>query len=413
MPKTKIAEYSQTPIGNEDVGNIGITGEAPVSNIDDALQTIMAHLADMNAGTAPLDDTFTLSSTVVGQGNVRFDASQVGNSTTQVLTVPNASGIILTDTTLLDENGKIAADVTGNAATADDAGLLNGQIGSFYQNADNINAGTISAERLPATISSNTTGNANTADDASNLNSQNAAFYQNASNLNAGIIPVERLPDVISVSAQAGLDEKTAKSGDIMTGALSAPQIISTAIKTDDITGNIYGVIKDQNQYWGIRQSASDDFCVDVHNNGVPLNALKITQDGYVLKPNQPSFEARTFASRTGAGRLIFDDIEHNTGNHYDQLSGVFTVPVAGKYLVTLFSGYKATSGHIGLGILLNGTTRYLGWTYNQSYAHDPISVMGVMELAADDHVSAYAHPSNTTPSAIDYYCCFSMALLG
>lgn len=191
---------------------IGITGDAPVSNINDALQTIMAHLADMNAGTSPLDDTFTLSSILSSQGNVRFDASLVGNSTTQVLTVPNASGVILTDTTLLDEDGKIAADVTGNAATADDAGLLNGQDGSFYQNAGNINAGTISTERLPATISSDTLGS------ASNLNGQDGTFYQNASNLNAGEIPTERLPNTINIQTQNALDEKLPLYGGTMTG---------------------------------------------------------------------------------------------------------------------------------------------------------------------------------------------------
>lgn len=215
MPKNKISEYSQTPIGNEDVGNIGITGDAPVSNIDDALQTIMAHLADMNAGTSPLSDTFTLSSTLSSQGNVRFDASLVGNSTTQVLTVPNASGVILTDTTLLNEDGKITADVTGNAATADDAdnaAKLDGQEGAFYQNADNLITGTIADERLPATISSDTMGS------ASNLNGQDGAFYRNASNLNAGEIPTELLPDTINIQTQNALDEKLSLSGGTMTG---------------------------------------------------------------------------------------------------------------------------------------------------------------------------------------------------
>lgn len=44
-----------------------------------------------------------------------------------------------------------------------DADLLDGQHGSYYTNASNINAGTISDDYLPATISSNITGNAATA----------------------------------------------------------------------------------------------------------------------------------------------------------------------------------------------------------------------------------------------------------
>ena len=45
-----------------------------------------------------------------------------------------------------------------------DADLLDGHHGSFYQNASNINAGTLSADRLPSVINSDTSGNAATAD---------------------------------------------------------------------------------------------------------------------------------------------------------------------------------------------------------------------------------------------------------
>lgn len=44
-----------------------------------------------------------------------------------------------------------------------DADLLEGENGAFYRNANNINAGTLSDDRLPATISSDITGNAATA----------------------------------------------------------------------------------------------------------------------------------------------------------------------------------------------------------------------------------------------------------
>src|SRR5690606_15255808 len=58
----------------------------------------------------------------------------------------------------------------GSAALADvgagnglDADLLDGQHGAFYRNASNLNTGTVSDARLPATITSNITGNAATA----------------------------------------------------------------------------------------------------------------------------------------------------------------------------------------------------------------------------------------------------------
>lgn len=84
-----------------------------------------------------------------------------------------------------------------------DADLLDGQHGSYYRNATNINAGTINDAYLPATISSDITGNAatattaTTATNATQLNSQSASFYTNASNLSSGTLPDARLSTTV------------------------------------------------------------------------------------------------------------------------------------------------------------------------------------------------------------------------
>ena len=62
-----------------------------------------------------------------------------------------------------------ASDVLAKLKTVDgtnsglDADLLDGQEGSYYRNASNINGGTLAKERLPASIDASTTGNAATA----------------------------------------------------------------------------------------------------------------------------------------------------------------------------------------------------------------------------------------------------------
>ena len=62
-----------------------------------------------------------------------------------------------------------ALDVLSKIKTVDgsssglDSDLLDGKEGSYYQNASNINSGTLSKDRLPGSIDSNTTGNAETA----------------------------------------------------------------------------------------------------------------------------------------------------------------------------------------------------------------------------------------------------------
>lgn len=58
----------------------------------------------------------------------------------------------------------ITISVNQGTGSGLDADLLDGQHGSYYQNASNLNAGTISNDRLPSTINSDITGNADTVD---------------------------------------------------------------------------------------------------------------------------------------------------------------------------------------------------------------------------------------------------------
>jgi hypothetical protein len=69
-----------------------------------------------------------------------------------------------------EENGSVNSWNKIRAGYSDDSNLLDGQDGSYYLNASNLNAGTINDARLPSSISSDITGNAATATNASSLN---------------------------------------------------------------------------------------------------------------------------------------------------------------------------------------------------------------------------------------------------
>lgn len=90
MSKDKISDYSTTASDNTDIAGIGIQGTNAVSNFDGAFRTIMKQLADMNAGTSPIFDTFTVCDPVDTTKKVRIDAGTVATGTTRVLTMPNA-----------------------------------------------------------------------------------------------------------------------------------------------------------------------------------------------------------------------------------------------------------------------------------------------------------------------------------
>jgi hypothetical protein len=95
MAKTKISEYDVSASNNTDIDSID-TGEGTMvpSDVNNAIRELMAHLADMNAGTSAIKDTFTLSDPTDDTKQVRFDAVGITTGNTRVLTVPDADATI-------------------------------------------------------------------------------------------------------------------------------------------------------------------------------------------------------------------------------------------------------------------------------------------------------------------------------
>jgi hypothetical protein len=103
MAKDAITSYSTTAASNTDVGGVDAQGSAAASNIDDLIRELMSHLAETNAGTAPLADTFCLGDAADLTKKLRFDCGNISAATTRVLTMPDAdvtlvSGTVVTET---------------------------------------------------------------------------------------------------------------------------------------------------------------------------------------------------------------------------------------------------------------------------------------------------------------------------
>ena len=91
MAKTKISEYDSTAGNNTDLDSINLSENVMIpSDLNNFCREIMAHLADMNAGTSAIQDTFTLSDPTDDTKRVRFDAVDITTATTRVLTAPDA-----------------------------------------------------------------------------------------------------------------------------------------------------------------------------------------------------------------------------------------------------------------------------------------------------------------------------------
>jgi hypothetical protein len=132
MAKTKISEYDSSSSSNTDIDSIDLgEGTMVPSDVNNALREVMAHLADMNAGTAAIQDTFTLSDPADDTKQVRIDAGNITTATTRVLTAPDAditvAGLSLAqeftktqnfDATTLTDAASISWDASANQVTS-------------------------------------------------------------------------------------------------------------------------------------------------------------------------------------------------------------------------------------------------------------------------------------------------------
>jgi hypothetical protein len=91
MAKTQINEYDSTASNNTDIDSIDL-GEGTMlpSSVNNALREMMAHLADMNAGTSVIDDTFTLADPADNTKKFRMDGVGITTGNTRVLTVQDS-----------------------------------------------------------------------------------------------------------------------------------------------------------------------------------------------------------------------------------------------------------------------------------------------------------------------------------
>ena len=90
MAKNAITDYDTDPANNTDVGGIGVQGNNIPSNFDNSQREIMSHLADMNAGTSPLHDTFAVADPADLTKKARIDAGNVTAGQTRAIIMDDA-----------------------------------------------------------------------------------------------------------------------------------------------------------------------------------------------------------------------------------------------------------------------------------------------------------------------------------
>ena len=99
-------------------------------------------------------------------------------------------------------------------------------------------------------------------------------------------------------------------------------------------------------------------------NGGSPTEKLRINSSGHVTKPNQPSFHVSRRGGNVSANNyVVFDQVFHNNGNHYNNSNGRFTAPVTGVYF---FSAWNYTGGTSAFQLRINGSV-YAEYTWDDT----------------------------------------------
>ena len=144
--------------------------------------------------------------------------------------------ITFVDSSSGNENIRVDTGLTYVPSTNTISATFSGNGSALTQlDASNISAGTINDNRLPNSISSNITGNAATADDSDLLQGENGNFYRNANNINAGTLNTDRLPNTYTKAGNVTV-QSTGAGNDVRLDA--ADHIIFEAGEEED--GAIY-----------------------------------------------------------------------------------------------------------------------------------------------------------------------------
>lgn len=208
-------------------------------------------------------------------------------------------------------------------------------------------------------------------------------------------------------------------AGDTMTGTLNATGI---ARNTD---GLLIGASNAATGY-GLRIGASgatDPLEIwREHSNGNQMQ-LSVDYHGRVTMPYQPSFCAsrqtdQTLTTNSQNLDLVFDQVIHNIGSHYNTSTGRFTAPVDGSYHFSLNMRIdNIGSGYTWLKLYKNGSSQIDGGFPNhitgQTGAYFTHMCSGTVYLNSGDYVSALIYAAADANFDFENASYFSGHLIG
>ena len=137
------------------------------------------------------------------------------------------------------------------------------------------------------------------------------------------------------------------------------------------------------------------------------VDRMTIDASGRVTMPYQAGFAAYSPATGTGGQNpIVYGSTYHNIGNHYNTSTGIFTAPIAGRYLFTASCLFNYSSGaYHRLDFRLNGSVynSYGETLENQAGpSYSSATISNIFSLNANDTMQMW-NGSNTTTYGSSY----------
>lgn len=128
------------------------------------------------------------------------------------------------------------------------------------------------------------------------------------------------------------------------------------------------------------------------------VEAMRLNASGQLTITSQPSFRVSRSNNLGVSGVVLFDNIYHNIGSHYNSGTGRFTAPVTGSYLLTATGGHNSA---YGFDIRVNGTSVSRAELVGVSFGYLWKTCSVVVRMNANDYadVNVFSGTSQFEPN--------------
>jgi len=151
-----------------------------------------------------------------------------------------------------------------------------------------------------------------------------------------------------------------------------------------------FGGIEVENVQGSIASFNSQTVHIINHNGGVlgDIKSLTARFDGIVTMPYTPAFCANNINDAFINGNIVLNNVKLNNGNHYSNVTGNFTAPVAGMYYFS-FTGFvqNNNTGGADISIQKNGVPIVRTFTNEAGGEFRPFAVDCIVYLSVGDTV--------------------------